>query len=96
MEQDEWCPPGFPFLPWSVSFLLGDRSTGSVLGEGVSCGHSAQGREILPELLQENSLMDPGRGSHFRLVGTLFIQRLNSSWNSRVGGVSLCTKDEHA
>ena len=35
---------------------------------------------------QDNSLMDPGRGSHFRLVGTLFIQCLNSSWNSRVGG----------
>lgn len=65
VDQDEWCPPGFPFLPWSVSSLLGDRSTGSVLGEDVSCGNSSQGRESLPELLLENSLMDPGRGSLF-------------------------------
>ena len=65
MDQDEWCPPGFPFLPWSVSSLLGDRSTGSVLGEDVSCGNSAKGREILPEFLAREQLDGPQQRQPF-------------------------------
>lgn len=54
------------------------------IGEGVSCGHSAQGREILPELLQVEQLDGPRRGSHC-LIGTLFIQRLTALGTAGLG-----------
>lgn len=91
MDQDEWCPPGFPFLPWSVSSLLSDRSTGSVLGEDVSCGNSAKGREILPELLAREQLDGPRQrqpfSSHWNPVYSMPEQLLEQQgWG---GGVSV-------